>query len=954
MKKFLLTLTLMGGLLGPALRATVPLYENFGNNDYGNTPPEVDALAFANYGFFGVSTLLPYDFQNTVNFTNTGTLSGNPGFWFDSASSSGPRRPADVFVNANDASVFSSDIFFTVPGSGITSASYLFVDATNIVNHGLLSAGAGGLLSLRGSQLDLANGGLQILPVEPSGFPFVTPSNFFPDVAIYDEFWGGVTNQLLDTTALLQGGAVVSPPSQVTNAFGNDFFTQIAAFGLVYYDLNVQNLTPTNIIIQAVFVGLSSTDFVPDIVFAPSSEFGNFYQTAVVRVTLPSTDVVTGNPLFEDLYLVDRLASSTNWTTLWNISTFPNSTWRPSNYELTRSPPFEYFFGLPGNSVLTNNIFADPGYSNVVVTNLYGAYSAFIDKQPVVIPPIDGASITNVPGRIEIRSDSLDLGGTRMRGNSFIYGETKHLITSSNAVVDSPDMSLTLASTNGTLRLQDLIPDVVVRLQGTMNAWSGFWSNQSGILSTNIEPDPTDPTLTVTNISTNVIDIGFHVLIVDASQLTGPVDVLTHRLALKSTNVVIDDNPQVIESFHVDANALVVNGAVQLGGGARDWTAASAPGLLYLTNQGSLNVENNIVLGADRSQPYSAVVNRGTLLAESVNVRSLYFENAGTIIDARNLQINSGDSAFLDGTATVGGDVLLSGNTAKFDQHTLDTSRGIHLTLTNSLTDSGPGAANRWVCRNGFHLTRKPLLGDLYGTRIETTTPSFTRVRHTWAGENRGVSAAGFTNNASLGQLVLNSSPTGKLVFGGTSGNNGLYVESLQLAGPVLTALTNFVIIDPNLVIYFADANVPVESIDGLFNGRLRWVPEYAGPNTSVDVLRLSGQTVQMNRALRFSQTIDTDGDGVANGFDSYPLDPEAWNSLTAAVTPGSSSVSLSWLALPATVYLVESTTNLAAPNWQLVTTYTNTGTAGGMITLPNVNNLTGEAQRFYRVRRNQ
>jgi hypothetical protein len=953
MKKLLLTLTFSAGLIVPMLAGTVPLYENFGDNDFGTTPPEIDALAFANYGFFGVTTTLPYDFQNTVNFTNTGTMDGSPGFFFDTASSSSPRRQAGNFVNANSATVSSSDQFFPSIVTGTTGASYLLVNSTNVDNKGLLSTGAGGLLSLSGSKLNLADGGLQVLPIDPtSGSPFITPSNFVPDIAIYDEYWGGVTNQVMDSSQVIQGGVAISPPTPVTNSFGGPFFTQIAAFGFVYTGLNIQTPTPTNILIQAAFVGLPNTNFVPTIEFAPSAEIGNLYKTVVVRIALPSTNVVTDNPLIEEIYLLDRLASSSNYTTLTNLTTFPNNTMRPSNYELTRSAPLEFFTGVPGNSVLTNNVFTSPSYSNTIVTNLYGAYSAFIDKQPIVVPPINGASITNVPGRIEIRADSLDLGNTRMRGNSFIFVDAKHLITSANAVVDSPDLTFTLASTNGNLQLQNLIPDTVVRFQGTMNCWSGFWSNQTGSLTTNIGPDPNDPTMIVTNLVTNIVDIGFHALIVDGSGLSGLVPVTTHVLSLASSNVVISDNPQVIDTFRVQADTLNINGTLTLSSDARDWTATTAPTLKVLTNQGTLSVENNAFFGSDRTNPYASVVNRGILRVGSMAVRSDYFENAGTLNDTRNLQITTANSAFQNGTIVVGGDFFLTSGTAKFDHHNLTASRGLHFTVTDSLADSGPAANNQLNCTNGFELSIKPVSGDLLGTTLRTTAPNFTRVRHVWAARDLGATAAGYNNNAAIGQLALNSSTSGRLAFSGAGVSNGLYVDFLQLSGPVLTNLTGLVSIDPNLVIYFADSNGSPEQMNGLFGGHLVWAKDFAGPNSSVDVLRLNGQTTQMNRALRNSTTIDTDGDGVANAFDVYPLDPEAWNGVSVGTLSGKPAFTFSWFVSSGSTYQVESTTNLAAPNWQPVPSYGGLATSNGVITITDTN-LSAGTYRFYRIRYN-
>ena len=189
-----------------------------------------------------------------------------------------------------------------------------------------------------------------------------------------------------------------------------------------------------------------------------------------------------------------------------------------------------------------------------------------------------------------------------------------------------------------------------------------------------------------------------------------------------------------------------------------------------------------------------------------------------------------------------------------------------------------------------------------------------------------------------------------------------MYVDFLELGTGVKEAFTNddlgsVLEIADNLVLYFADANVPAEALDGQLDGHVRWTGRdwetgFAGPNSSVDVLRLNGQTVKMNRALRFSTTIDSDGDGVLNADDAYPLDGAAWNGLTLSVQGGGPSpLQLSWMAIPRIVYQVETTTNLAAPNWQPVTNYTNLSMSGSVVTLSPANVHTGEVQQFYRVR---
>jgi hypothetical protein len=116
-----------------------------------------------------------------------------------------------------------------------------------------------------------------------------------------------------------------------------------------------------------------------------------------------------------------------------------------------------------------------------------------------------------------------------------------------------------------------------------------------------------------------------------------------------------------------------------------------------------------------------------------------------------------------------------------------------------------------------------------------------------------------------------------------------------------------------------------------------------------------------MNRALRFSNTIDSDGDGVANAVDFYPLDQAAWNSApgtngivgSVSMTSFGSSraVSVSWSAVPQGNYTVEFSTSLSAPNWQPLMNYTNVAVASGAVAVLDTTLPVGESQRFYRLR---
>src|SRR5262245_47730462 len=133
----------------------LPIYENFGliGGDT-NTPPQIDALAFANYGIFSVFSLLPFEFENTRAFTNRGAMLGTVGFQFDTAVSIGVHEPAESFVNYAGSQISAAEpiitFFFLDPTTGIpagtgnfvqNSASFLLISAENIQNYGLLSVG---------------------------------------------------------------------------------------------------------------------------------------------------------------------------------------------------------------------------------------------------------------------------------------------------------------------------------------------------------------------------------------------------------------------------------------------------------------------------------------------------------------------------------------------------------------------------------------------------------------------------------------------------------------------------------------------------------------------------------------------------------------------------------------------------------------------------------------------
>jgi hypothetical protein len=82
--------------------------------------------------------------------------------------------------------------------------------------------------------------------------------------------------------------------------------------------------------------------------------------------------------------------------------------------------------------------------------------------------------------------------------------------------------------------------------------------------------------------------------------------------------------------------------------------------------------------------------------------------------------------------------------------------------------------------------------------------------------------------------------------------------------------------VEPNLVVYYAQAlagGVSVaERLDNSNDGRMRWVPGYAGIYSGTNVVYADGSTNFLNTALVLSQNLDSDGDGVPNAIDSTPV----------------------------------------------------------------------------------
>jgi hypothetical protein len=904
------------------------------------TPPNVDATNFFNNGTWNISTYpQPFATKSTLNYTNRGTMTGSVGWQFDFGSGSGGRTWSANFLNDNGATITALDTTVGIGlswGTLISQRSYLWVSATNIVNKGLLNAGAGGEIVLTGSSINLSHsGGLQIYPVGGTGSAN-GETNFIPDTAIYDEYWEATNGNLTvygspwDGTTLGGFTGFVAEPcgaiaqigigpfiptvvDSITNAL-NPFvlMTTNSGGGAVNYQVY------SNLYFQGVFVYTGTNNVAAQIRFLPTGNPSNGFAIVSVQVASVLTNVVTAQGQTNAFYFVDAFAASTNHGLNFSLVNNPASpcsfypTFRPAAYTVSRTVPFEYAVGFsPGLGVPPPTFFyIPPNGTAPYFTNLLvrggdsAAYSCLLDNVAAQVLP--GRSVTNLPGRVRIYADNLNLNQAHVRAEGQIIIQATNLITSANAILDCQNLSYNLGSTSGSLNFTNLARSSVSRLHGTCDMVTAVWSNLLVTVYQNYTASnpPSGPPVYTESDITNITLVNLSLTAVDASGLQTSVPVTVQNLALHSPQMVVSDSVVADETFLLDGLNANLVGNVTFSGALQNWTQANAPTLLYFTNNGVLSIPNTAHFGDDRPAGYLSFVNNGTISA------------GGQFINSVNLQINSPGAIYCNSGGFVGvaqsvlltGAIIQSQSDIQFFANNLQltelttlnaigvTSGGgaLNLTVTNILGDGGAASGNAINCRNGFNLWRKPAKGDLLGTAVNSYAPLNNQIDQFWAGADRGRSLAGFQNNVALGSLAL-IPESGQIsgyeplfAFHGTTptvGLYGLYVSNLNLSS--LLDYYNEIAIDPSITIYYENAflngtnasqfldNVQFPDANGNPGGYMRWVQN--GPAANSMPVSYGKMTGSYNTPNGHFQIQVTSGAGTASFVIQASADLKNW-----------------------------------------------------------------------------
>jgi hypothetical protein len=846
-------------------------------------PPQVDANNFINSGTWSWSvhntifTASPYETAHTLNYTNNtgGSMTGGVGWEFDwGAAVGGPRRWSANFFNDNQAFITAVDHPLPNPISypTLTPESYLLVSATNIVNKGTLAAGTAGEIILTGSNVNLTHSQIEIIPVTPIG-SFNTANNgtnYSPDTGIYDQYWGSNNNYTI-TGSVLTGGDVndftlanvgnVGPPcgaptniyiprenellellnptnppvplhptvsdSVSTNSGLLDVtatnFTQIGVN--IYLKSTTTYHLATNQFRQAVFVRVATNTIKGDIRFVPSGNTTNLFETAAVQLSTVITNVITGYPETDYIYVVDTLAGGRRLAMLPNFNINPaadcsGATFRPTNFLVSRKDPGAFGAGFPGMGKPLDAFFYDPlSFSNAVSSGVsVAAYSALVDNLEAEVPA--GSSVTNLPGRVRIYANNLNLNQTHVRAEGEILIKTTNLTSSANAIMDCQNLSYDLGTTNSSLNFTNLAPPLVRRLHGPIDMWSGYWTNYINVSIDNYVL-VTNVTATTTNVApnlvplVNVLRINLAVFVVDAAGLTNTIPVTVQDLLLHNTNqIIVSDSVTVANTFLLDAPRVTLRGDVSLSGVLQNWTYANAPTLRYFTNDNFLSIPNNAHFGDDGPANYLAFVNPGTIFAGGQIINSVYLQIGG-----HNQSYWSGFYAvaqtaqLMNANITASSDIQFFANTLGITNSALSAGGALDFTVTNSLSDGGTGPSNLFTCQNGFNMWIPPTTGGLLNTMITDVVLGQDWVDHVWAGQDFGpMTNTVSANNAVIGSLILyadgSQAPGYEPVFAfyGATGNNAMYVNNLDLSE--LTDFANEIYIDPSLTIYFGNAKI--------------------------------------------------------------------------------------------------------------------------------------------------
>ena len=722
------------------------------------------------------------------------------------------------------------------------------------------------------------------------------------------------------------------------------FFTNLwINFGVGSHPFVFTNqLGPDNFQVQVAFVPTNFFDpnFTVDVRFLP----GNINGGADVMIAMESRDfdLISGRDVTNGLYFVDHSAFTTNITMTWNgpPPLGERRTRRPSTYELFRNKNLiPWDFGVPANGTFTETTLYNPTMVTNFVTNAYAHYGASFASPALTNINVFGVPVVPPPGRVEIFAQNLNMDRARMKAETTLTVKAQNLSSNAIAFVDAPLIEYDLTSTAPPLVITNLAPDFVRRLSGIIDMWSGVWQTRE-------IPDPTD--------TNRVVTTDFHVLIFEFFSVQTEVPVVVRDFFIAADAIDIADNVTVGRAMRIDTPNLTISGSLTLPS-SYNWAPSNVLNLVNFTNLGIINMSGSAALGFGEAVPplENYVIAPGASFSASGHqIGAASVQLGGTVAASAGGISILADSVNLSGLLSASSDIDISADVVTASNSFIfagspSAPASLIFDVPGSFTDAGIGEPNDWTAHGGIQVLSRPATGDLLGTTVRVPLLAFGEALIRWPATDFGPSAGGFANNLALGTLVLDGGTFSLFRF---EGPGAIYIDRLE----VNTDPVDGIAIAPDMAVYFADSNVDPTILDGLHGGRLRFVPGFAGPLNSTNIVYPSGETYTFNAALVRSTTLDSDGDGIVNALDSTPVIVGDRIDLKIACSRGTATrrTVISWMAPANSTSVVEYKDSLQGA-WQALPAVQNTGAAQRLSVSEDLP-ATAAGQRFYRVRTEQ
>jgi hypothetical protein len=525
--------------------------------------------------------------------------------------------------------------------------------------------------------------------------------------------------------------------------------------------------------------------------------------------------------------------------------------------------------------------------------------------------------------------------------------KAKHVTSSATTSIAAPYAQYDLGSTNGTMIYRGLNPVGQPNLTGIIKVFVTSWTNTAEF------PDPaaaaatSDPNAgTGTTTPVNLLaDTHFRVMIIDADidplKTTGELV----GLKLRATNLTTVD-PILYQVPDVDAipttypdgfsGASSISGNEQVAPVTEHWinqgsfeligplgvSSRTFPMLKTLSNSSDILGER-VVLGVGQTTALSYITNTGSIISSGyMGLGASVLHHAGRI-EGGNVIDLAVDSLVLAGTNSIetgGGLNITAKNLDAIAGGAISTPNLITLNVSDKFV--APAGNVLALAAAGVTLKGNATSNDLSGVSISVSAGRFQTAFVDWPGLNRGTEAAGFVNNSAIAALVLTIGEYGRAdIRASGSGDRALYTKRLELNGDFsqyinitnktfdADGLASALSIDSNTRLYYSIVSVngielsgPV--LDGALGGRLRLVRISGANGGPISLAVGNGYVVEASWAVRYSVSLDSDGDGLVNALDATPFSG-AVVTTKAIQIQGKPYLEISWDAAANTEYQI-------------------------------------------------